>query len=77
MLTQQLRELERDGIISREYFKEVLPRVEYSVSELGKTIADIYKVINLWQKKHIKSIKRNRIKYDKTDTGGTKRAKVQ
>ncbi len=64
MLTQQLRELERDGIIQREYFKEVPPRVEYSVSDLGKTIGDVYKGINLWQKKHLKAVKKNRKSYD-------------
>ena len=64
MLTQQLRELERDGIILREYFKEVPPRVEYSVSDLGKTIGDVYKGINLWQKKYFKAVKKNRKSYD-------------
>ena len=68
MLTQQLRELERDGIVIREYFKEVPPRVEYSVSEIGQTIGEIYKFVNLWQKKHIKAIQKAQKLYDKNNS---------
>ncbi|GAA3927925.1 helix-turn-helix domain-containing protein [Streptomyces gulbargensis] len=38
MLIQQLRELEADGIVHREIYREVPPRVEYSLTELGEAL---------------------------------------
>lgn len=47
-LTTQLRELERDGIISRQVYAESPPRVEYKLTELGKTLMPVMQVINDW-----------------------------
>jgi DNA-binding HxlR family transcriptional regulator len=41
MLTQQLRELERDGLVSRQVFDAVPPKVEYSLTELGETVKPV------------------------------------
>lgn len=41
VLTQQLRELESDGIINRRVFEQVLPKVEYSLTGYGKTLSPI------------------------------------
>ena len=64
MLTQQLRELERDGLVRRKVFAEVPPRVEYSITKLGLSIGYIYKEIHLWQQQNIKEIEECRKRYD-------------
>jgi DNA-binding HxlR family transcriptional regulator len=48
MLTRQLRELEKDQLITREVYREVPPRVEYSLTEIGKTIMPILKELRDW-----------------------------
>jgi len=48
LLTKQLRELEEDGIISREVFAVVPPRVEYSLTEEGKTLYELIMGLSKW-----------------------------
>lgn len=48
VLTSNLREMEADGIIKREVFAEVPPRVEYSLSELGETMRPILDAMREW-----------------------------
>jgi DNA-binding HxlR family transcriptional regulator len=52
MLTQQLRELERDGLINRRVFAEVPPRVEYSLTEKGCTLTPLLNLMCEWGKGH-------------------------
>lgn len=66
MLTQQLRELERDGLIKRVNFEEMPPRVEYSLTDLGRSAGSLYKAINIWQKEHLKIIENYRNNYDES-----------
>lgn len=47
-LTLQLRELELNGIVHREVFAEVPPRVEYSLTEFGKTLAPVLRAMKEW-----------------------------
>ncbi len=52
MLTQQLRELERDGILSRKVHPEVPPRVEYAFSAYGRTLRPVIRDLCKWGKMH-------------------------
>lgn len=51
-LTNQLRELEGDQLISRTVYPEVPPRVEYSITETGKTLAPILEAMCQWGEAH-------------------------
>ncbi len=48
MLTLQLRELEEDGVIHREVYKQVPPKVEYSLTPFGRTIEPLLLLMNQW-----------------------------
>jgi DNA-binding HxlR family transcriptional regulator len=52
MLTQELREMESDGLISRKVFPEVPPHVEYSLTQYGKTLEPVLCKMAEWGKKH-------------------------
>ena len=64
MLTQQLRDLERHGLIERTFFEEIPPRVEYEVTPLGRSLDPIFKSICDWAGKNFPSIDRARAQYD-------------
>lgn len=53
MLTQQLRELEGDGLVNRHVYKEVPPRVEYSLTQYGKDLEPTLQTLFNWGKEHI------------------------
>ncbi|MCG8632623.1 MAG: helix-turn-helix transcriptional regulator [Desulfobacterales bacterium] len=48
MLTQQLRELERDGLVIRTVYPEIPPRVEYALTELGRSAFPILEMMHAW-----------------------------
>jgi hypothetical protein len=52
MLTQHLRELERDGIVRRKVYAEVPPRVEYSLTRHGESLKPILKLMSAWGNRH-------------------------
>lgn len=53
MLTQQLRQLEADGLINRTVYPEVPPKVEYSLTKLGRSLSPILEEMNRWGKEHL------------------------
>ena len=53
MLVQQLRELERDGIVRRDEFDQVPPRVEYSLTAYGRSLEPVILAISTWGFDHL------------------------
>lgn len=53
MLTMHLRELEEQDIIHREVYAQVPPKVEYSITEYGKTLGPILEAMHEWGTKHL------------------------
>jgi DNA-binding HxlR family transcriptional regulator len=52
VLTQQLREMERNHLVEREIFAQVPPRVEYSLTELGRSLAPVVEAMCRWGEQH-------------------------
>ena len=60
MLTQQLRELEEDGVIHRIVYNQVPPKVEYELSEYGSSLKEILDSLCAWGEKHIAKVYGNK-----------------
>jgi DNA-binding HxlR family transcriptional regulator len=60
MLTQTLRGLERDGLVRREVFPVIPPRVEYELTDLGRNLADLLVQIRVWSERHAPDIREAR-----------------
>ncbi|MUG99639.1 transcriptional regulator [Scytonema sp. UIC 10036] len=64
MLIQNLRNLERYGLIEREIYPTVPPRVEYSLTPLGKSLVEPLAVLGEWAYRHILDVKAAMEQYD-------------
>ncbi|MER6808736.1 helix-turn-helix domain-containing protein [Spirillospora sp. NPDC000708] len=64
MLTQTLRTLERDGLVSRTVYPEVPPHVEYELTALGETLREPLKALTEWSVRHIEEVIIARGEYD-------------
>ena len=64
MLTQTLRELERDGLVERTVFAQVPPRVEYELTPLGRSLAAAVSVIREWTEGNFDDVLAARERYD-------------
>ena len=56
MLTQTLRGLERDGLVTRKVYATVPPKVEYALSPLGHTLKDMLYAIKTWSETNIEAV---------------------
>jgi len=60
MLTQTLRRLERDGLVERRVYPVVPPKVEYSLTPLGRTLTEPLQAICKWAEKHLSELEGTR-----------------
>lgn len=60
MLTHQLRELEHDGLVHREVFAEVPPKVEYSLTPFGRTLEPILLLMRDWGNQYAQTVSKHR-----------------
>jgi DNA-binding HxlR family transcriptional regulator len=72
VLTQRLRQLERDGLVVRTYHPEVPPRVEYEISELGRSLAPLFATLAGWSG-NLEKVERARESYDSRQRAGGRR----
>ena len=69
MLTQTLRTLERDGLVSRAITVSVPVRVDYELTPLGRTLLPVVRAIKDWSETHIAAVHAARAAYDHTTPG--------
>ncbi|MGW0828101.1 winged helix-turn-helix transcriptional regulator [Streptomyces sp. NPDC002845] len=64
VLTDTLRDLERDGLVTRHVYAEVPPRVEYELTSLGRTLHMPLEALGRWAEEHIEEVLAAREEYD-------------
>ncbi len=64
MLSLKLRELERDGLVNRTYHPTIPPKVEYALTDLGRSFYEPVKVLGLWALENLPNIDDARVDYD-------------
>src|SRR5436853_4046010 len=69
MLTQTLRSLERDGLVQRTVHPVVPPKVEYTLTKLGRTLIEPLQGLCRWSEKHLGELQANRTRAKAVATG--------
>lgn len=64
MLTQTLRGLERDGILTRTVHASVPPRVDYALTDLGRSLLDLVAGLEEWATRHLAEVEAAQARYD-------------
>lgn len=65
VLTQRLRQLVRDGLVTRTYHDESPPRVEYALTPLGRSLMPVFDAIQEWSEEHLDKVDEARAHFDK------------
>ena len=71
MLTQTLRKLERDGLVTRHVYPEVPPRTEYELTKLGHTLIEPLGALCEWAGAHLSELDQARKRYDQLQKKAT------
>jgi DNA-binding HxlR family transcriptional regulator len=71
VLTERLRRLERDGLVARTYHREIPPRVEYEITELGSTLVPVFRKLAEWSDDHLDEVHAAQRRYDEQRFGAT------
>ncbi len=69
MLSQTLKALERDGLVLRQAYAEVPPRVVYELTEAGQTLRPVLLELERWARKHMPGVLEARERYDASAQG--------
>lgn len=69
VLTQRLRQLERDGLVTRTYHAEIPPRVEYESTELARTLSPVFASLVEWSDANLDKVHAARRSYDEQTEG--------
>jgi DNA-binding HxlR family transcriptional regulator len=64
MLTQTLRDLERDGLVVRRAYPVIPPRVEYSLTPLGQTLEEPMRALSDWAERHMGAVREAQERFD-------------
>jgi DNA-binding HxlR family transcriptional regulator len=65
VLTDRLRQLERDGFVARTYHREIPPRVEYEMTALGRTLVPVFQTLTAWSDEHLDGVRAAQRDYDR------------
>lgn len=71
MLTQTLRTLERDGLVTRTLYPTIPPKVEYAATELGRSVTALLSAIRVWSEENINAVLDARNAYDARAAGSS------
>ncbi len=69
MLTQTLRHMERDGLVTRTVYPVVPPKVEYALTPMGNTLSAAFCGVWIWAEKHLAAIEDSRAAFDRRPRG--------